>query len=94
MDATAADVHAFRSRGSAIGHGEDSVDRLLKAREIQHELGVSRATAYRLMTDGTLPTYRFGGAKGKRVMVRVSLRDLRLWLANHRGATQNLPAEF
>src|SRR5437773_6792902 len=63
----------------------NSEDRLLRAIEIQRELGVSRATAYRMMTDGTLPSYRFGGTNGRRAMVRVSLRDLRSWLENHRG---------
>src|SRR5207302_11446212 len=46
----------------------NSEDRLLRANEIQRELGVSRATAYRMMTDGTLPSYRVGGreAAGER----------------------------
>jgi len=61
-------------------------DRLLKATDIQRELGVSRATAYRMMTDGTLPTYRFGGRHGRRPMVRVSLKELRAWLDSHRAA--------
>lgn len=61
-----------------------SDDRLLRAREIQRELGVSRATAYRMMTDGTLPIYRFGGRGGRRAMIRVSLRELRAWIADHR----------
>jgi excisionase family DNA binding protein len=59
-------------------------DRLLKATDLQRELGVSRATAYRMMTDGTLPTYRFGGRNGRRAMVRVSLKELRAWLDSHR----------
>ena len=81
----------LNSPGSSRGKsGEDygagnTEDRLLRAREIQRELGVSRATAYRMMTDGTLPAYRFGGTNGRRAMVRVSLRDLRSWLENHRG---------
>jgi len=70
----------LNSPGSSRGKsGEDygagnTEDRLLRAREIQRELGVSRATAYRMMTDGTLPAYRFGGTNGRRAMVRVSLR--------------------
>jgi len=52
--------------------------------EVQRELGVSRATAYRMMTDGTLPTYRFGGRNGRRAMVRVSQKDLRAWIDAHR----------
>jgi excisionase family DNA binding protein len=46
----------------------NSDDRLLRATEIQRELGVSRATAYRMMADGTLPIYRFGGRGGQRTM--------------------------
>ncbi len=61
-------------------------DRLLKAVEVQRELGVSRATAYRMMTDGTLPAYRFGGRHGRRPMVRVSRKELRAWLDAHRAA--------
>jgi excisionase family DNA binding protein len=60
-------------------------DRLLRASEVQRELGISRATAYRLMTNGTLPAYRFGGRKGSRPMVRVSLWELRKWIAAHRS---------
>ncbi len=58
--------------------------RLLRAIEVQKELGVSRATAYRLMTDGTLPVYRCGGRRGQRAMVRVSESDLRRWLEEHK----------
>jgi excisionase family DNA binding protein len=65
----------------------DADDRLLKASEVQRELGISRATAYRMMTDGTLPVYRFGGRKGRRAMVRVSYKELRTWIAAHKGAT-------
>ena len=60
-------------------------DRLLRATDVQQELGVSRATAYRLMTDGSLPVYRFGGRRGQRAMVRVSVKDLKQWLAAHRS---------
>ncbi len=94
-DGPIADPSLYEAQGTTIdqrGLSADADDRLLKAKEIQRELGVSRATAYRMMTDGTLPTYRFGGVKGRRAMVRVSLRDLRLWLANHRGIA--LPADF
>lgn len=83
------DSSAAESENAALDQRKslaNEADRLLKATEIQSELGVSRATAYRLMTDGTLPVYRFGGTKGRRVMVRVSLRDLRDWLATHRSA--------
>ena len=64
--------------------GVQADDRLLRAREVQRELGISRATAYRLMTDGTLPTYRFGGRYGRRAMIRVSLKELRAWIADHK----------
>ena len=53
------------------------------------EAGVSRATAYRIMTDGTLPSYRFGGRNGRRPMVRVSLKELRAWLDSHRVAPES-----
>lgn len=59
-------------------------DRLLRAREVQQRLGVSRATAYRLMTDGTLPVIRFGGTRGRRRLVRVLLRDLTAWIEANR----------
>jgi excisionase family DNA binding protein len=62
----------------------DRADRLLRASEVQRELGVSRATAYRLISDGTIPAYRFGGRRGRRTMVRVSYRDLCEWRAAHR----------
>lgn len=60
-------------------------DRLLRASEVQRELGISRATAYRMMTDGTLPAYRFSGARGRRTMVRVSYKDLHEWREAHRA---------
>lgn len=59
-------------------------DRLLRACDVQRELGISRATAYRMMTDGTLPVYRFAGRAGRRPMVRVSCEDLREWREAHR----------
>jgi excisionase family DNA binding protein len=78
--------HASSSEVVHTGEHNTSVDdRLLRATEIQRALGISRATAYRLMTDGTLPTYRFGGRKGRRAMIRVSLRDLRAWIADVAG---------
>lgn len=70
-------------------------DRLLRASEVQRELGISRATAYRMMTDGTLPTYRFGGRNGRRAMVRVSQKELRAWMLARRvtGQTDSRPAD-
>ena len=62
-------------------------DRLLRASEVQRELGISRATAYRMMTDGTLPVYRFPGQQGGRNMVRVCYKDLREWREAHKART-------
>ena len=59
-------------------------DRLLRACDVQRALGISRATAYRMMTDGTLPVYRFAGRPGGRAMVRVSHKDLREWREAHK----------
>jgi len=74
-----------RSEGVGIASSAPD-DRLLRASEVQRELGVSRATAYRMMNDGTLPIYRFGGRNGARAMIRVSFRELRAWIAAHRSA--------
>ena len=68
---------------------ETADDRLLRASEVQRELGVSRATAYRMMTDGTLPAYRFGGRNGRGPMVRVSQRELHAWLATRRAGPRS-----
>lgn len=65
-------------------------DRLLRATEIMRFLNVSRATAYRLMTDGSLPVYRFGGRRGQRAMVRVSLRDLIVWRESQKTPAVNV----
>ena len=72
-------------------HGHNPVvvtdeDRLLRARDVQERLGVSRATAYRMMTDGTLPVVRFGKGRNPRKLVRVLLRDLTEWIAANRQA--------
>jgi excisionase family DNA binding protein len=66
-------------------HHTSIEDRLLRASEVQRALGISRATAYRMMTDGTLPTYRFAGRPGGRAMVRVSYKDLREWREAHKA---------
>ena len=68
-------------------------DRLLRASEVQRELGISRATAYRMMTDGTLPAYRFSGQRGRRTMVRVSYKDLREWREAHRTQPQSIEGQ-
>ncbi len=68
-------------------------DRLLRASEVQRELGISRATAYRMMTDGTLPAYRFSGQRRGRPMVRVSYKDLREWREAHRAQPQTVESK-
>ncbi|MEZ5403177.1 MAG: helix-turn-helix domain-containing protein [Bryobacteraceae bacterium] len=79
----------FASRKSPASADPTEIqDRLLRAAEVQHELGVSRATAYRMMSDGTLPVYRFGGKGGRRSMVRVSLKQLIEWRESHRTNPQ------
>lgn len=56
-------------------------DRLLRARDIMQVLGVSRSTAYRLMTDGTLPVVRFGGTRRRaRTSLRVRQSSLTRWV--------------
>lgn len=62
----------------------DPDDKLLRASEVMRLLNVSRATAYRIMTDGSLAVYRLQAKQGRRGMVRVSLRDLLLWRETHR----------
>jgi excisionase family DNA binding protein len=71
-------------------HQSPVEDRLLRASEVQRELGISRATAYRMMTDGTLPAYRFSGQRGRRTMVRVSYKDLREWREAHKAQPRDL----
>jgi excisionase family DNA binding protein len=56
-------------------------DRLLRARDVMQVLGVSRSTAYRLMTDGTLPVVRFGGTRRRtRTALRVRQSSLTRWV--------------
>ena len=69
-------------------------DRLLRASDVQRELGISRATAYRMMTDGTLPVYRFPGQQGGRNMVRVSYKDLHEWREAHRAQPRNVISQL
>jgi excisionase family DNA binding protein len=64
-------------------------DRLIRTTGVRRELGVSRATAYRMMTDGTLPAYRFTGKNGRRTMVRVLLKELRAWRDAHKGPSRS-----
>ena len=57
---------------SEVVDGEKAL--LLRGREVAHELGISRALAYRLMQDGTLPVVRIGRA------VRVPFHGLKRWV--------------
>jgi len=52
---------------------------LLKGAEVAEELGVSRALAYRMMGDGTLPTVRRSGGR----MVRVPREALTEWVRSN-----------
>ncbi|MBI5281679.1 MAG: helix-turn-helix domain-containing protein [Candidatus Solibacter usitatus] len=66
---------------AARAPGTECGDRLLRAREVMQVLGVSRATAYRLMNDGTLPVVRFGGTNHRsRTMLRVRESALLQWM--------------
>lgn len=55
-------------------------DRLLRASEVMRRLGVSRSTAYRLMSEGTLPVVRFGGSKHGPRTIRVREQSLNRWM--------------
>jgi hypothetical protein len=73
------------------GHCDVSVeDRRLRASDVRRELGISRATTYRMMADGTLPVDRFSGRRGRRTIVRVSCKDLHDWREAHNAALQDL----
>ena len=61
-------------------HGLDDV--LLRSTEVAAFLGVSRARAYALMADGTLPAIRIGRS------VRVSKRSLERWVSEREEASQ------
>lgn len=57
----------------------DPEDKLLRASDVMRFLNVSRATAYRIMTEGSMRVYRLHANRGRRGMVRVSLRELMAW---------------
>ena len=82
-------MNTLQKNAHQSNHPSHVEDRLLRASEVQRELGISRATAYRMMTDGTLPAYRFSGQRGRRTMVRVSYKDLREWREAHKAAPQD-----
>ena len=52
-------------------------DRLLRAADVQAQLGMSRAKVYRLMQHNILPTVRIGGS------VHVPRRALFQWIADN-----------
>jgi len=52
-------------------------DRLLRAAEVQDQLGMSRANVYRLMRHNILPSVRIGGS------VRVPKKALFRWIAEN-----------
>jgi len=52
-------------------------DRLLRAADVQAQLGMSRAKVYRLMQRNILPTVRIGGS------VRVPRKALFRWIAEN-----------
>ncbi len=60
---------------------------LLRGNEVAHELGISRALAYRLMQDGTLPVVRIGRA------VRVPSDGLRRWVSSRTAGGQDCEIE-
>jgi excisionase family DNA binding protein len=82
-------MNTLQKNAHQSNHPSPVEDRLLRATEVQRELGISRATAYRMMTDGTLPAYRFSGRRGQRTMVRVSYKDLREWREAHKAAPRD-----
>lgn len=60
------------ANSSRVSKRNDSADRggtalLLRGREVAEVLGVSRALAYRLMADGSLPVIRLGSGRSVRV---------------------------
>lgn len=61
-------------------------DRLLRASEVMQRLGVSRSTAYRLMSDGTLPVVRFGGSKHRPRTIRVREQSLNKWMKQNESS--------
>jgi len=72
-------------------------DRLLRAKEVMQILSVSRATAYRLMSDGTLPVVRFGAAEhrnNKMLRVRESTLMTFLQQSETRPAGPRSPREM
>ncbi len=60
-------------------------DRLLRAADVQTQLGMSRAKVYRLMQHNILPTVRIGGS------VRVPRKALFRWIEENTLPGQRAP---
>jgi excisionase family DNA binding protein len=60
-------------------------DRLLRAADVQTQLGMSRAKVYRLMQYNILPTVRIGGS------VRVARKALFRWIEENTLPGQRAP---
>jgi len=74
---------------SAIAADRDTLsseDRLLRAADVQAQLGMSRAKVYRLMQHNILPTVRIGGS------VRVPRRALFKWIEENTVPGQRAPS--
>ena len=68
-------MRAAKNRFGAARKVEDAAeDRLLRAADVQAQLGMSRAKVYRLMQHKILPTVRIGGS------VRVPRKALFRWI--------------
>jgi excisionase family DNA binding protein len=77
-------IVAFNEEGTmssslvtTTGSGQDAIapeERLLRAADVQAQLGMSRAKVYRLMQHNILPTVRIGGS------VRVQRKALFRWI--------------
>ena len=75
---------------SGIAAGRDTLsseDRLLRAADVQAQLGMSRAKVYRLMQHNILPTVRIGGS------VRVPRKALFKWIEENTLPGQKPRAE-
>jgi excisionase family DNA binding protein len=53
-------------------------DEFIRIPEMAAELKISRGRAYALVADGTIPAVKIG------LSLRVSRRELRMWLETHR----------
>jgi excisionase family DNA binding protein len=76
-DTSARKAIAFATEGEA--------DCLLRAADLQEQLGLSRAKIYRLMRDNVLPTVRIGGS------IRVPRKALAKWIEDHTLPGRSVP---